>query len=139
MQCCRQWLEFAVTSSVTDTPLQPFAPTPHQSPHRNERVPLFAITNCAEDFAAKIGAWRYAVTHYAANYAAKQRGSDFTHGGFTHRFTHRNPGAGVRKEGVRTETSCFSMCTDWLRTMIKADVPLMISDNFLEVMHGRLW
>ena len=38
-----------------------------------------------------------------------------------------------------TETSCFSMCTDWLRTMIKADVPLMISDNFLEVMHGRLW
>lgn len=40
---------------------------------------------------------------------------------------------------VRTETSCFSMCADWLRTMIKAEVTLMISDNFLEVMHGRLW
>lgn len=52
-------------------------------------------------------------------------------------------GAGVRKKVVRslvrTETSCFSMCADSLRTMIKAEVTLMISDNFLEVMHGRLW
>ena len=75
------------------------------------------------------------MTHYAANYAAKQRGSDFTHGGFTP-FRTEIPGSQVRKESSHRNELFFDV-TDWLRTMIKADVPLMISDNFLEVMHGR--
>ena len=74
------------------------------------------------------------MTHYAANYAVKQRAPDFTQEVFTQYFTQRKGsfllrtnlvrtqlrseirGVGVRKEVVRslvrTEKSVFSLCAD---------------------------